>query len=229
MRHILLAVLLLSQASFALAKHEDQEALTRIRYSSCNSSYKRTLTGLHQQMAFRIFELNHEREGIKKYNLKYVLQNYVRAENRIPNERFEYTNHNQAYRNFHGQMVKNLSLMKQKIQKGYKYKCLSNRNKQCEDGMVYAYVLRIGRIALNKIYLCPTFFKEDTRTQAKTLLHELSHLAADTDHYYGTVFTDAGLLKEAQDAGFYERMMFQDLGKYLKDNSWRYLWRKTRN
>lgn len=194
-----------------------------ISISGCNSSYKTTVQSLQPDLMKRLEELNDQRTGIPLYTLNHVRRNYVEVNNRQPSPR--YKQHNRTYTSFHSKVQTVVSQMQRKMTKGFTYVCKGNRSR-CKGGEVYAYVLFIGKIPLNKIYLCDSFFKEDRNEQLKTSMHELSHLAGDTEHYFGSIFTDAGMVEEATNAYFYEKLMFNDHEEILRRQVWGFIWNR---
>ncbi|MCO4795007.1 MAG: hypothetical protein KC493_14925 [Bacteriovoracaceae bacterium] len=223
------SILFLLTTPNAHAFDYEQEAIGRIGFSGCHSSYKRSLKVLHRDLAKKVSELNDSKEGIRKYNLPWVIRNFIRPEGRSASTRFQYNNHAATYVKFHDLLTNGLAKMKTKVGSGYSYYCRTERDKRCSGGGgTIAYVLNLGPYTFNRIYLCPEFWKGDRNDQLRTLFHELSHLAADTDHYFGTIFNDLGMIEQTNDAYFYERMVFNDLEWLLKRNSWGFLWMKPR-
>lgn len=201
----------------------------RIGFSGCHKSYKTSLKVLHRDLAERVFELSHIKEGIRKYSLNWVLRNYIRPEGRQSSTRFKYKTHAATYVKFHDLLITGMENMRSKIRGGFSYFCRTERDKRCAgDGGTIAYVLNLGPYTFNRIYLCPEFWRGDRVDQLRTLLHELSHLAADTEHYFGSIFTDEGMIEQTNDAYFYENMMHNELEWVLKRNSWGFLWMKPR-
>lgn len=226
----LLAILISLLATDLWAFELDEEkVLGKIGFSGCHSSYQKTINVHHRDLAKRIYEINGPRDGIRQYSLAWVQENFIEPEDRKPSTRFKFSNHNQLYRNLHGKLVTAFGQMKSKIDGGYKYYCRTNRDKRCGDGQVYAYVLNLLNYTYNRIYLCPAFWKTNREEQLETMLHELSHLAADTDHYLGTIFTNVGMMNQSIDAYFYQKFMFNEVEWVLKRNSWGFLWMKPRN
>lgn len=211
---IALSVLLLSQNAFSIS------------IKGCHPSYKKTVESLQPDLLKRLKELNDRREGIPLYTLPYVRRNFVEANNRQPSPR--YNQHNRTYSSFHNKVKNVVTKMQTKMEKGFTYVCKGNRSR-CKGGEVYAYVLFLGKIPLNKIYLCESFFKEDRNEQLRTTMHELSHLAGDTGHYFGTIFNDAGMVEEANNAYFYEKLMFNDHERILRRQVWGFLWARYTN
>jgi len=194
--------------------------------SGCHSSYKRTVESLQPDLIKRLEELNDRREGIPLFTLPYVRRNFVEANNRNPSPR--YSTHNRTYSSFHSKVSTVVSKMQAKLKSGFTYVCKGERGR-CKGGEVYAYVMFLGNFPLNKIYLCDSFFKEDREEQLRTSMHELSHLAGKTEHYFGTIFNDAGMLEEANNAYFYEKLMFNDHEQIFRRQVWGFLWAKFPN
>lgn len=211
---IALASLLLSTHVFAVS------------YSGCNASYKRTVQSLQPDLIQRLEELNDRREGIPLFSLPYVRTNFVEALNRKPSPKYKH--HNRTYVQFHNKVKDVVSKMQTKMKKGFTYVCKGNKGR-CKGGEVYAYVLYLGNRAFNRIYLCESFFKEVREDQMRTLMHELSHLAGDTQHYFGSIFTDAGMVEEANNAYFYEKLMYNDHENIFRRHVWGFLWAKFVN
>jgi len=200
---LLLTIGLLSLFSNVHA-FDAETSIGRIGFSGCHTSYKTSLKVLHRDLSQRVFELNNTHQGIKKYDLRWVLQNFVRPDGRRASTRFQYQNHAATYVKFHDALTLGLSRMNSKVKSGYSYYCRTERDKRCSGGGgTIAYVLNLGPYTFNRIYLCPEFWKGDRNDQLRTLLHELSHLAADTDHYFGSIFSDAGMIEQTNDAYFY--------------------------
>jgi hypothetical protein len=215
-KFVILLCLILSQAIYAAP-----------RFASCNSSETRTLKNIDQNVNHRFDQILDTKTGVPYWNLENVKNEYVIAQDREPNPRFK--NSDGTYKRFHSTFLRNLRLMNSKIKNGITYKCDSSFwAKNCRSGEVYAYVLFYGDRPEQKIHLCPIFFDENTISQQDTVLHELSHLAANTDHYMGTVFNDAGMIKSTTDAYLYEQFMDGDIFKALKRNSFGLLYRKRR-
>jgi hypothetical protein len=195
-------------------------------FKKCNDSQVRSIEQLNRDLVQRLRELTNLRTGIHHYSYAYVLRHFIVPDGRVASP--DYKNAAMAYHNFQQKIKSNLDKLLEKERRGFSYQCQSIRNAQCKGDQTYAYVMRLGDYAINKIYLCPAFFKEDRNEQLRTLLHELSHLAANADHYFGDTFSDAGLLLEAGNAYFFEKLMFNDLEQILKRNAWVFLWRKPR-
>ncbi|TNF00711.1 MAG: hypothetical protein EP326_06110 [Deltaproteobacteria bacterium] len=224
----LLTIVLLSILSLSHA-YEPEAAVGRIGFSGCHASYKQSLKVLHRDLAEKVFELNHVQEGIRKYSLNWVLNNYIRPDGRRSSTRFQYKTHAATYVKFHDLLVTGLGKMGTKVRGGYSYYCRTERDQRCAGGGgTIAYVLNLGPYTFNRIYLCPEFWKGDRNEQLSTLFHELSHLAADTDHYFGSIFNDEGMIQQTNDAYFYEKMMHNELSWVLERNSWAFLWMKPR-
>lgn len=211
---ITLLAILLSQNTFAVAT------------SGCHTSYKKTIESLQPELVQRLSELNDRRDGIPLFTLPYVRRNFVEANNRNPSPR--YNDHNRTYVSFHNKVKNVVSKMQTKVQKGFTYVCKGSKGR-CKGGEVYAYVMFLGNYAINKIYLCESFFKEDHEEQLRTTMHELSHLAGNTKHYFGTIFNDAGMVEEANNAYFYEKLMFNDHEQIFRRQVWGFLWARYTN
>ncbi len=225
---LLIAIATLSFLTLSHA-YEPEAAVGRIGFSGCHASFKTSLKVLHRDLAERVYDLTNPKEGIKKYSLNWVLNNYIRPDGRRSSTRFQYKHHAATYVKFHDLLSTGLHNMATKIRGGYSYYCRTERDKRCAGGGgTIAYVLNLGPYTFNRIYLCPEFWKGDRNEQLSTLFHELSHLAADTNHYFGTIFTDEGMIEQTNDAYFYERMMNNELSWVLERNSWAFLWMKPR-
>lgn len=211
---ITVLVVLLSQSAKAIST------------SGCNSSYKRVIQDLQPELIQRLAELNDRRLGIPLYTLPFVRKNFVEANNRSPSPK--YKQHNRTYTRFHSKVRDVVRQMQTKVQKGFTYVCKGNSGR-CKGGEVYAYVMSLGNYTFNKIYLCEAFFQEDHNEQLRTTMHELSHLAGDTQHYFGTIFNDAGMVEEANNAYFYEKLMFNDHERIFRRHVWGFLWARYVN
>lgn len=200
-------------------------AESSINFRNCDWKQKAQVLHAHEAVKERSSELLNQRNGIDKYNLVWVANNYIKKNGFKPSTRWNFVDHARTYQRFHAKISHNLKKMKQKLDQGFVYSCQTARDRNCQsNGGVVAYTKRFGRRVENKIYLCPGFFKESHNGKETTLFHELSHLAADTDHYFGSVFDDQGMLKQADDAYFFERMYNNELENYLYRHSWGFLW-----
>lgn len=194
-----------------------------LSFRGCTNSQKKTITAAHVNVKKRLGELLDVRTGIPFYNLRNIINEKVKPEKRIPSKR--YTNHNQTYATFHSKLTSNLRKMQTKVNSGYTYQCSSASVRHCQGGGgVQAYVLFLFGRPYNKIHFCPLFFKSDMRDMEQTILHELSHLAANTEHYFGSIFNDQGLIKSTNDAYLYGRMMHWGVEGMMKVNSWGHIW-----
>jgi hypothetical protein len=230
MKTYTLVILLLVTYSMNLfaQNYEEEKGIANIGFSKCHTSYQRSLINIHRDITKRLIELTDRREGIRKYSLGWVRRNFIQPEGRVASTRFKFKNHARTYVTLQSKLATSLELMKSKMQTGFKYYCRTNRDKRCNNGEVQAYVLNLGPYTYNRIYLCPSFLKSDREDQQQTIMHELSHLAADTEHFTQTIFTDEGMIEQANDAYFYEKLVLSELDWVLKRNSWGFLWLKPR-
>lgn len=200
-------------------------ASASIGFRHCDWKQKTQIQQAHQAVKERSFELVDEENGIYKYNLVWVADNYIKKYGYQPSTRWNFVNHARTYQKLHGKIAVNLKKMKHKLVQGFIYSCQTARDQNCQsNGGVVAYTKHFGSRVENKIYLCPGFFRESHNGKETTLFHELSHLAAETDHYFGSIFDDQGMLKQAEDAYFFERMYNSKLENYLYRHSWGFLW-----
>lgn len=201
------------------------QVFAKATFKNCNYSDQRTIQSLHTDMLEELKDLNQRSQGVPLYNLSYIKREYIYPESRIPTKKFP--DPNSTYRKFHSKVTQVLSLMNKTARKGYKYTCHNQRQKRCRNG-VYAYVLFLFNMPYGGVNLCPLFFELSRDDMADTLMHELSHLAAKTDHYMGTIFTPEGMIQSANDAYLYGRMKADRLERFFKFNSWGHMWRVPR-
>jgi hypothetical protein len=193
-------------------------------YSGCNRSDKRTLQSIHTDLVEELKDLNQRVDGVPQYHLGYIKGQYVYPQDRVPAKKFP--DPNTVYRTFHNKVKNVVSKMNSTAKKGYKYTCHKASQKRCKNGSVYAYVLFILDWSYGGINICPTFFEKSKDEMLDTLLHELSHYAASTEHYMGTIMTPEGMIESANDAYLYGRMRASSLEKFFKFNSWGHMWHK---
>ena len=175
----------------------------------------------------KVLKILSKKSGIPYYDINYVLNEYVKPKGRVPSPKFK--NPIETYSRYHASLVRNFQKMQSKIKSVIKYKCESSFwSKRCRGGEVVAYVLFYGNKPEQAIRVCPTFFKESRGSQNSTILHELSHLAAFTDHYDGTIFSDRGLLASSNDAYLFEQFMSGDILRKLLVNSFAHMFRMPR-
>tara|TARA_R110002073_G_scaffold288250_1_gene452987 strand:- start:202 stop:561 length:360 start_codon:yes stop_codon:yes gene_type:complete len=119
--------------------------------------------------------------------------------------------------------------MTSKTRSGYTYQCSSAAVRHCQGGGgVQAYVLFLFGSPYNKIHFCPLFFNGTMNEMEETILHELSHLAAKTDHYFGSIMNDKGMIESTNDAYLYGRMMHWSIEGLMKMSSWGFIWTPER-
>lgn len=196
------------------------------QYSGCNSLQRKAIQSAHQNVQQRVAELN-QIDGLRQYSFEEVEQKYLIPEARIPSPRFK--NHQATYKAWHLGVSQVFKKVQAKIRSSYRYDCMSARSSRCsESDGVYAYVLFLFGKPHNRIHLCPLYFKQRIRNQETTLLHELTHLAANTDHFMGSIFSDQGMRTSVTDAYLYGKIMHQDLEKFVKMNSWGVMWSRNK-
>lgn len=201
-------------------------AFAKVKYKNCNRSDQRTLESLHADLIEELKDLNRRTDGVPQYNLSYIKREYIYPQDRVPAKKF--SRPSQTYMTFHSKVKDVVSKMNQSAQKGYKYTCHTQRQKRCKGGEVYAYVLFIFNYSYGGINICPNFFEKSKEEMLDTLLHELSHLAASTDHYMGTIMTPEGMIESANDAYLYGGMRASKLERFFKFNSWGHMWHKRK-
>jgi hypothetical protein len=198
------------------------DAMAKSSIRGCNSSQVRSIRNVHLQVAKRLKDLTDPKTGIAQWDYLTLQREVLTPMKRIPNPK--YRNPVSTYRQFHRKASQVLYSMDRKLKTGFTYQCSSTRSRHCRNG-TYAYVLFNWRNQpYNSIYFCPMYFRTTTLDQVDTLQHELSHLAASTDHYLGSNRTDAGIIKGANDAYFYGRLEAAHLEKQLKLAAWGFLW-----
>lgn len=201
-------------------------SFARISFSGCSPSEVKDIQAAHDSVNHRLNEVLDPRTGVPTFTLNYILENKVKADSLIPSQKFK--NHNTTYRTFHSKVSSALTLMKNKMNNGFIYKCMPERERRCAPATgVQAYVLFIFNRPYNRIHFCPIFFDGDSREKENTIMHELSHLAALTDHYMGTIFSDEGMIASTNDAYLYGQIMHTPLEQFWKRSSWGFIWNKT--
>ena len=197
-----------------------------LSFRGCNSPQQARISKLHQTLRLNVAKAAHPTTGISKYSYSRVKRDYLDPQGLVPSPRFK--THARTYTRFHARASEVIRGMKNKVNQGYAYHCVSASNRYCSGGGgTLAYVLDILGRTLNRIHFCPLFFTSPEYDQNETMLHELSHLGGDTLHYFGTSFTDAGMVKSANDAFFYGRMAHRDMENGIRFNSWGLMWRKA--
>lgn len=157
-------------------------------------------------------------------DLMSVKRQFVDVENR---QWIEGGPRNLSYQTYWQEMGTVMRLMKEKADRGLNFQCESASNRQCKEGAI-AYVMVIFNRPRQMIYLCPEFFTDGS--YETTILHELSHYAANTQDYALDWWNveKSDLKRGAKDAYHVEEFMRKEVPEVLKKSIWMWWWPKIK-
>lgn len=137
---------------------------------------------------------------------------------------------NRAYENYLQQMDRVLGAMLGDTRSGLNMECKdSQRERHCQNGQVYAYVLFWFGSPQKTLYFCSSFFDLQPDQQQATLMHELSHYSASTDDLALSWLDlkNPDLAAAARDAYHLEQFASGDVAGTLKRQIWLWNWPKA--
>jgi RHS repeat-associated protein len=197
----------------------DPLGLVVTHYKDCDEQQKAAALAAEKTVNDR---LPHVYAEFQKFTWDYVLSTYIIPEKR---DAVEYYSKESSYTNYNTTMSTKWRQMKDKLTSGVGVKCECS----CKEGDV-AYVSTFLGMAYGDIHLCPPFFKKGAAAQAKTFLHELSHLAAGTDDLGLGWWTanSLNLWEAADDAYHFERYISGNVEATEKSAIWQWLFPKRK-
>ena len=190
---------------------------------NCTAQQEDSLRNAEAGILARLQDLRSE---LSRYDLKYVYEQFVLPMKR---EWQEGSARNQAYTHYLSRMDAAFARMEQDSRSGLVMECKdSKRERQCQNGEVFAYVLFWFGKPQKTLYFCTSYFDQDPRQQRQTLFHELSHYSASTDDLAGSwmngVNTD--IRQAPNDAYHLEQYADGDVLQTVRRQIWFWNWPK---
>jgi len=192
----------------------DPTGLTIAHFDDCNEKQKTALRAAHDAVAQR---LPNAKKMIDKFSWPWVLKNFIEAEKRDQGSGEEPRRRQLVYDNHRRNLQVVLKKMIDTLNSGIGFEC------ECDcknDRIAYVYAF------WSDIHFCPSFFKSSSKEQSETLLHELSHKAADTEDYklqwWNKSNSDFG--KAHNDAYFIQEFMHTKALRVERSWIWFWIW-----
>jgi hypothetical protein len=195
----------------------------------CSASQRTVLEAVETQVRSRVELVARE---LPTYTLAKVKAEFIDPENRVFDPQAAV---NRDYENYISRLGAVFRSMNAEVQKGVNFSCRSDASDpQCKGGEVVAYVLMDwSGHSYPRMYACDGFFKNassDLSDVVETMIHELSHYAADTEDYaldWWTA-THIDLARAANDAYHVQQFANSAPDSVLRRQIWTWLWpRKT--
>ena len=204
-------------------QYRDPSGLKIDHYDCCSEAQKKAIKAAHDAAEKKLPII---KRAIDKYTYDWVLVNYVLKNNRemgVPKH-----DEQTVWTSYRRDMRVNITKMQNKFNSGIGVEC----EKECDEGD-RAYVRGLPLFgSFGDIHFCPLFFQlEHSQDQASNFLHELSHLAADTDdrclNWYrksGWFTTGGWYAKDAADDADWFGLLYRATDMYQAHETW--IWRK---
>lgn len=200
-----------------------------MQYYGCDANQSARLNNYATRTAVRLDEITRGEGAVQTLNLGYVRDQYVRPQMRVPifysnmPERTE-----QAYTRYHEGVQGTLQSMLDQTRTGYDFRCRGTQALTClRDPEKLAFVVVTNAGPIKEINLCPIFFTKAESVQQRTVFHELSHVARNTDDFPPEVnWSFDRISNEWNDAYHIERFMDYNPEGVLRSEIWLRLWRR---
>ena len=181
-------------------RYHDFSGLKITHYDCCSARQKKMIKDAHDKVEKRLEVI---RAAVQKYTYTWVINNYVLEKGRTT---LGTKAQKLAWERYYWDMTRNIRLMQEKIKSGIGTECESEKTSWSGDNSGVWFILEwaVGDIHFYGDY----FTKENPGSQARTFMHELSHLAADTEDRGMKWSTAPGILFGV--GGWYPRLAADD-------------------
>ncbi len=223
MKKHFVAILLAYLGSPLPAWSAPREALDIRSIRNCTTQQEDTLKAAEAGLAERLSQLKGE---LPRYDLEYVRLNFIAPNGR---EWLIGSPRNHAYERYLRTITEVFASMESDTRSGLNMECKDSlRERHCQGGQVYAYVLFLFGRPQKTLYFCSSFFGLPQDQQRATLIHELSHYSASTDDL-ALSWMDLkrpDLSQAPRDAYHIEQFSDDDPATTLKRQIWLWNWPK---